>query len=74
MLALNALAVDLDLFAIDDLCPAVNHLNPVLFQQCRDATGQAVDDAVLPLHALGNVQAREATLMPSGDGSVKRLA
>ena len=58
MLALDALVAHLNRLAVDDLGPAMDHLHLVFFQQCGDAGGQAVNDAVFPFHALADVQSR----------------
>ena len=68
MFALDALAINLDLLAIKHLRPAVNHFDPVLLQQGSYPAGQAVDDAVLPGHALADVQARRS----NADAQVRR--
>lgn len=72
MLALDTLAIDLDLLAVEHLRPAMDHLDPVLFQQGGNASGQAVDDAVLPATLWPMSVRGEATLMPSSDGPAKR--
>ena len=58
--ALDTLAIDLDLLAVEQLGPAMHNLDSVFFQQGGDPGGQAVDDAVLPGHALADVQARRS--------------
>ncbi len=49
-------AFDFHGLAVDDPGPALNHLDLVFLQQRGDPGGQAVDDAVLPFHALADVQ------------------
>ena len=42
----------------------MNDLHAMFFQECADAGGQAVNDAVFPLHALADIQARGLSLDP----------
>jgi hypothetical protein len=56
MLALDARVANVDSLAVDDFGPALNDLDLVLLQQCRNAGGQAINDAVLPLDAFADVQ------------------
>jgi hypothetical protein len=58
VLALDARVANVNGFAVDDFGPAIDDLNLVLFQQGSDAGGQAINDAVLPLDAFADVEAR----------------
>ncbi|MND91759.1 hypothetical protein D3C80_838950 [compost metagenome] len=58
MLALDALAIDVDGLAVEDVRPAMDHLHAMLFQQGGNAAGQPIDNTVFPGHALADVQGR----------------
>ena len=58
MLAVNSRVADFHGFAVDDVGPAVDDLNLVLLQQCGNAGGQAINNAVLPLDAFADVEGR----------------
>ena len=64
MLAFDALSVDFNGLAIEDFGPAMDDLDPVLFQQRADAAGQAINDGVFPLHALADIEGRGLGLDP----------
>ena len=49
---------DVDRLAVDDARPAFHDLRAVLLEQCADAAGEAVDDAVLPLHRATDLDPR----------------